>query len=106
MINLNDFKKLEIKIGTIIDAEAIINSDQLLKLTVNLSNEERIIVAGIKQYYASQNLIGKQVPILINLEPRKLCGIESQGMLLAVDSEGTPILLHPDQKVDNGSIIK
>lgn len=106
MISFDDFKKLEIKIGTITNAEEITNSDRLLKLTINFGDEERTIVAGIKQHYLIENLINKQVPVLTNLEPKQLCGIESQGMLLAIDFEDKPILMGPDQKVDNGSIIR
>ena len=106
MITIDDFKKLEIKIGTIISAERIEGADKLLKLQVDLGSEKRQICAGIAQWYAPEDLVGKQIPILANLEPRMLRGNESQGMMLAADSEGRPILLHPETKIANGSIVR
>ncbi len=103
MISFDDFQKLDIKIGTILEAEKVEGADKLLKLKVDLGDEQRILVAGIAETYQPENIIGKQIPILINLEPKKLRGIESQGMILAVDIDGKATLIHPDKNVPNGN---
>ena len=106
MIDFDDFKKLDIQIGTIISAETVPDADKLLKLTVDMGQETRQIMSGIVEFFPDPSvLVGQQVPILINLKPRKFRGYESQGMMLAADEEGKPVLLHPAKKVDNGSII-
>jgi methionine--tRNA ligase beta chain len=106
MINFDDFNKLDIRIGTILEAEKVEGADKLLKLTVDLGEEKRTLVAGIAETYKPEEIIGKQLPILANLEPKKLRGIESNGMILAVDIEGKATLIHPDKKVPNGSKIR
>jgi len=113
MISFDDFNKLDIKIGTILEAEKIEGADKLLKLTVDLGDpaktgqvEKRTLVAGIAQDYNPEELKGKQIPILANLEPKKLRGIESQGMILAVDIDNKATLLHPDKKIPNGSKVR
>jgi len=106
MISFDDFQKLDIKIGTILEAEKVEGADKLLKLKVDLGDEQRILVAGIAETYNAEKIIGKQIPILINLEPKKLRGIESQGMILAVETDGKAVLLHPEKKVANGSKIR
>lgn len=105
MISFDDFKKLDIRIGTIISAEKIEGTDKLLKLLVDMGEEKRQLVAGIAAYYKPDDLIGRQVPVLVNLEPRALKGVESQGMMLAAD-DGRPVLLHPDSKITPGSILR
>jgi len=113
MISFDDFNKLDIRIGTILEAEKVEGADKLLKLKVDLgpSNtseqpELRILVAGIAETYQPEDIIGKQIPILINLEPKKLRGIESNGMILAVDIDNKATLIHPDKKVPNGGKIR
>jgi len=108
MINIEDFSKLDIKIGEILSAEKILETDKLLKLEVEVGEEKpRQIVSGIAEYFPNpEDLIGKQAPFLLNLEPRILKGYESQGMILAVDGEKEFSLLNPDKKVPNGSFIK
>jgi len=106
MISFDDFNKLEIKIGTILEAEKVEGADKLLKLLVDIGEEKRTLVAGIAQDYNPEELEGKQIPILTNLEPKKLRNIESQGMILAIDIDGKATLLHPDKKVDNGSKVR
>lgn len=78
----------------------------MLKLEIDLGHDVRQILAGIGEEYKPADLKGKQIPILANLEPKELMGIESQGMILAVDIEGKPVLLHPDKKVAGGSIVR
>ena len=108
MITYDDFKKLDVRIGKIVEAEKIEESEKLVKLTIDLGEQEpRQIIAGIALAYPdTQELIGKEVPVLINLEPKKLLGYESQGMILAADKEGIPTLLHPAQETPPGSIVK
>ncbi len=105
MITFEDFKKLEIRIGKILSAQKVEGTDKLLKLEVDIGKEKRQLVAGIAQYYEPEELINKQIPVLVNLEPRKIRGVESQGMLLAATEGEAPILLHPDKEVSPGSLI-
>jgi len=106
IIKYDDFKKVELKVGTIKKAEDIEGADKLLKLEVDLGKEtgKRTICAGIKKYYKKEDLIGKQIVVVVNLEPRKMRGLESQGMLLASvsDDESQVILLSPDKKAESG----
>lgn len=106
MVSIDDFRKLEMKIGRIQSAERIEGSDKLLKLTVDLGAETRQIIAGIAKWYEPEALVGKQVPVLANLEPRMLMGLESQGMIVCADVDGTPVLLHPDTSVPEGARLK
>lgn len=105
MITYNDFAKLDLRVGTIKKVEDVEGADKLLKLSVNTGEEkERTILAGIKLYYSKQELLGKQIIVICNLEPRKMKGIESQGMLLAASSEdhSKVILLSPEKKTGEG----
>jgi len=106
MITYDDFKKLDIRIGTIVSAESVHGTDKLLKLEIAFGTEKRQIVAGIAETYQPDHLIGKEIPVLLNLEPRNIRGVESQGMILAADADGKPILLHPDRQVPSGSIVR
>lgn len=107
IINFEDFKKVDIRIGKIISAEKVENSNKLLKLQVDFGTEKRQILAGIAKFYELENLIGKECPFAFNLAPKKLGELESQGMILCPsDENGNPVLLHPDKEVAPGSIIK
>ncbi len=108
MILYDDFRKIELRVAKIISAERVEGSEKLLKLQVSLGGElgERQILAGIGKKYESEQLVGKEIIIVANLEPRSLMGFESQGMLLAADSIDGPVLLTVDQEVDPGSGIK
>ncbi len=105
-ITLEDFKKLEIRIGRVVGAEKVESTDKLLKLEVDFGDFKRQIVAGISQFYKPEDLVGKECPFLLNLEYRRFKGIESQGMLLAVGVDDKAVLLHPDKNVQEGSLIK
>jgi len=106
-IQFSDFQKVELKIGQIIDAQAIPKSDRLLKLQVNVGEpKERQIVAGIKEAYAPESLIGKHVVVVTNLAPAKLMGVESQGMLLAANGQNVLQLVAPDGSPDPGTPVK
>lgn len=105
-ITFEDFKKMDIRIGRIISVEKVEGADKLLRLEVDFKAERRQIVAGIAEFYSPEELVGKECPFLLNLEFRKFKGVESQGMLLAADMDGSPVLLHPDKEIPEGSIIK
>ena len=107
MIPLDDFKKLDIRIGKVISAEKVPNSDKLIKLIFDMGTEQRQVLAGIAEVFPDPSvLVDHQMPVLINLEPRTMRGEVSNGMILAADSNGSPILLHPAQEVPPGSIVK
>ncbi|MGK7345945.1 MAG: methionine--tRNA ligase [Candidatus Nitrospinota bacterium M3_3B_026] len=101
-IDFEDFAKVDLRTATVLEAERVPKTDKLLKLTVDAGGEERTIVAGIAQSCAPEEVIGKTVVIVANLKPRKLKGIESQGMLLAVNDGGTLKLITPDGDVGSG----
>lgn len=104
MISYEDFSKIELKIAEIKEAERIEGSEKLIKLQVDLGDERRQLVAGIGKKYEPSELVGRQIVVVANLEPRKLMEQESQGMLLAAhDEDGGPILLMPDKKAPSGS---
>jgi len=106
LIGIEDFAKVELKVGTVLAAEKIEKSEKLIKLKVDIG-EERQIVAGIGKVYAPEELIGKKIVVLANLKPAKLMGVESQGMLLAAtDSEGVLSVLTPEREVKAGAKIK
>ena len=106
MISFDQFKEVNLRIVKILLAERVEGSDKLLRLLVTLGEEERQIIAGIGKRYNPAELIGKEIVIVANREPRKLMGLESQGMLLAADSADGPVLLRPDMEVPPGSVIK
>ncbi len=100
----DDFAKLDLKVGTITTAEKVAKADKLLKLEVDLGFEKRTIVSGIALHFKPEDIIGKQVAVVANLAPRKMKGIESNGMILmAEDKNGRLIFVNPDEKTDNGS---
>jgi len=107
-ISYEDFAKLEIKIGTITHVEVVPDADRLLKLTVEVGEEQpRQIVSGIREYFPEIDvLVGKQAPFLTNLEPRTIRGLESQGMILALGDAEIFSLLHPAQEVTAGTLIQ
>jgi methionine--tRNA ligase beta chain len=105
-ITFDDFEKLDIRIAKIVKAEKIENSNKLLRLEVDLGSEIRQLVAGIAQEYKPEEIVGKQVPILMNLKPATLMSVESKGMILAADDNGKAILLHPDREVRLGSKVR
>ena len=106
LMGIEDFAKIELRVGTVISAEKVEKSEKLIKLKVDIG-EERQIVAGIGKAYAPEELVGKKIVVLANLKPAKLMGIESQGMLLAAtDSEGMLSVLALDRDVKTGARIK
>ena len=114
-VSYEEFKKMDIRVGTIKEVEAVPETDKLLRCQIDFNevDEEgnkklRQIISGIKEYYPeTEKLIGKQVLYIVNLEPRTIKGFESNGMLMAVDGkEGKPVFLVPEVEVDNGSKVR
>ncbi len=125
MASIDDFAKIEMRIGTIITAEYIEGADKLLKLSVDFGvkpavptvegvdvaaepeRDIRQILSGIREYYAPEALVGKQCPFVTNLPTRTMRGLESHGMILAVGlASGGAVLLHPDKSVEPGSALR
>ncbi|MCB9202446.1 MAG: methionine--tRNA ligase [Flavobacteriales bacterium] len=102
----DDFTKIDLRVCTILEAEKVEKTDKLMKLKVDTGVDVRTVVSGISQSFSAEELIGKQVTILLNLAPRKIRGIESQGMLLLADKEdGKLTFISPEEKVENGTIV-
>jgi len=104
-IPFEEFKKLDIRICKVLRAERIEGADKLLKLILDTGEGERQVLAGIAEYYSPEELVGRQVPVLLNLEPRRMKGEWSNGMILAAEAD-TPVLLCPDKEVPPGSIVR
>ena len=105
-IQYDDFSKMDIRIGTIVAAEKVAKSKKLLKLTINDGLNERIILSGIGEHFNVENIVNQQVTFLANLAPRKMMGMESEGMvLMAEDKNGSLSFIQPDKKIWNGGIV-
>ncbi|MGB2580358.1 MAG: hypothetical protein WBC83_01570 [Minisyncoccia bacterium] len=104
-ITFDEFKKAEIKIGTILSAEKVPDADKLIKLMINIGDESpRQILSGIAMHYEDPTvLVGKQVPVLANLPTRTIRGIESQGMVLYAVGDGFLTTVNPDREIPNGT---
>ncbi|MCC6002874.1 MAG: methionine--tRNA ligase subunit beta [Thermofilum sp.] len=102
-VTINDFQRLDIRVGRVISAEPIKRSEKLLLLKIDIGSELRQIIAGIAQYYKPEELVGKEVVVLANLQPRTIMGFVSQGMLLAAVEDDKPVLIIPDREVRVGS---
>ena len=103
-IVFDDFAKIDLKIGTILSAQKVEKADKLLKLEIDLGFEKRTIVSGIALHFAPADIVGKQVTVVTNLAPRKMRGIESNGMILmAEDADGKLKFINSDEAVENGS---
>lgn len=104
-VNLEDFKKIEIRIGKVTVCEKVENADKLLKLQVDFGEFTRQIISAIAEFYDPKDLEGKKLPFIVNLEPRNFRGEESQGMLVAMDTEEKPVLLVPNEDVAEGTLV-
>lgn len=104
MISIDDFAKVEMRVGKILECEPVEGSEKLLKLQVDFGEEKKQILSGIAKWYKPEDLIGKSAVFVTNLEPRQMMGLESQGMLLATgtDEKGA-ILIQPVEEVPPGS---
>jgi methionyl-tRNA synthetase len=107
MVSFDDFTKIDIRTATILEAEKVPKTTKLLKLKIDTGLDVRTIVSGIAEYFEPGDIIGRQISIIANLEPRKIKGIESKGMILmAEDKDGKLVMVSPAEKVNNGSLIK
>ena len=106
-VSFDEWEKLDIRVGKILKVEDIEGADKLYKFTVDIGKEKRTLVAGLKNHYKAEELLGKQVVVLANLEKKKLKGIESQGMILAAGSKEDDIciLISPEKQVSPGTRI-
>jgi methionyl-tRNA synthetase len=102
-ITFEDFKQVEIRMGKITAAEKVPDTDKLLKLQVDFGEFHRQILSGIAEFYQPEELVGKMLPFIVNLEHRKFKGEESQGMLMATGVEGKVVLLEPSGEVLEGA---
>ena len=103
MISIDDFRKIELRVATIKSAEPHPNADKLLVLQIDLGGETRQICAGIRNHYSAEELVGKQIVVVANLETAKLRGLDSEGMLLAASDEDRVIILTPEKSVQAGA---
>jgi len=105
IVNFNDWGKLDLRVGEILEIEDVPGADKLYKLKIDLGTETRTLVAGLKQYYTKEELEGKRCIVFCNLEPKKLKGIESKGMILAAvnDDHSEVKLLQPEGDIEIGS---
>lgn len=106
-IQFDDFMKMDIRVGTILEAEKVAKTKKLLKIKVDTGIDQRTVVSGIAEYFKPEEIVGKQVSILVNLAPRKIKGIESQGMILmAEDANGELAFVSPGKEIQPGSEIR
>lgn len=106
-INYEQFAAMDIRVGTIIEAEKVAKTKKLLKLKIDTGIDQRIVVSGIAEYFEPENIIGKQISILVNLEPRDIKGITSQGMILmAENAEGVLSFVSPQDGFQNGAVVR
>ena len=106
MASIEDFRKLELRVAQIIEVSDHPNADKLLILKVDLGERQKQVVAGIKAFYTKEELVGKQVVLVDNLDPVILRGVESQGMILAGSDDLLLAVLSPDKQLKLGSIVK
>jgi len=106
MISFDEFKKVELKVAKVLQAERVEGSDKLLKLKISLGSEERQIVSGIGKVYEPTDVVGKSIIVVSNLEPRQLMGLESQGMILAASDDSGPAILVPDREISPGTEVR
>jgi methionine--tRNA ligase beta chain len=102
-ISFEEFKKVEIRIGKILTAEKVVGADKLIKLQVDFGEFQRQIVSGVAESFTPEELVGKSLPFIVNLEYRKFKGEESQGMLMATSVDGKVVLLEPASQVPEGT---
>jgi len=102
-VTIAEFRKLDLRVGTVLSAEPHPNADRLLILKVDLGGEQRQLVAGIRAHYDAGSLVGRQIVVVANLEPATLRGIESQGMILAASTDDSLVVITPEQKISAGA---
>ena len=105
-IDINEFFRLELRVAKVLSAEGVPNTDKLLKLEVDVGSERRQVVAGIAQVYEPDALVGKNIIVVANLQPARIRGVESRGMLLAADVGGRPIVATFEEDVPPGTRVR
>lgn len=106
-IDIEKFFETELRVGTVTAAEPVPKSNKLMQVTLDMGGGvSRQVVAGIAKHYTPEGLLGRQVVVVANLQPAKLMGVESNGMILAASIDGAPVLLSPDRPVPNGSRVR
>ena len=106
MITIEEFAKVELRVATIKAVEPHPNADRLFVLKIDLGAEERQLVAGIRAHYSAEELVGKQIVVVANLQPATLRGVESQGMLLAASDGEKVIVLSPEKPIAPGAKVR
>ncbi len=106
MIPFNDWKKMDLRIGKILEVNDHPNADKLLVMKVDIGNEVRTVVAGIKDYYSKKELKGKKVVVFVNLEQKELRGIKSEGMILAAVKDDKVVLIELEKDIEVGAVIQ
>jgi len=107
LIPFNEFKKLDLRVGKIIESEKVVGSKNLIRLVVDFGDEKRQAVAGLLQYYKPEELLGKKYMFILNLERKKFMGIESQCMVFAAeDGKGKVVLMQPEKDIEPGSRVR
>ncbi len=105
-ITIDEFKKVDLRVAEVLEAKPVPGADRILQLRIKMGDEIRTLAAGIAQYYAPASLVGRKIIVVANLQPRRLRGVDSQGMLLAADVEGRPVLLSVDTDVPSGTPVQ
>jgi methionyl-tRNA synthetase len=105
-IGIEEFAKVQMRVGQILEAEKVEGSRKLIKLKVDIGTETRQVVAGIAEAYDAPSLIGKKIILVANLKPAKLMGVESNGMVVAASRDGKPVLATFSEDVPNGALLK
>ncbi len=106
MVTLEDFNRLDIRIGKVLSVEKVPDAEKLLKFIFDLGEEKRQIIAGMAEFYPEPSILeGKEMPLLLNIEPRTFRGQVSEGMIIAADVDGRPVLLHPESETRAASSI-
>ncbi len=106
IVSFDEFSKMDLRIGKIAKAESVVGSKNLIKLLIDVGGETRQAVAGIAQYYSPKDLEGKHVAVIVNLQPKRMFGLDSNVMILAAEDEKTVSVLQPDRPVKAGSKIR
>lgn len=105
-ISIEDFAKVQMRVGQILEAERIEGSQKLIKLKVDIGDEVRQLVAGIAEAYDPESLLNRKVVVVANLKPARLMGVESNGMIVAASVDGKPVLATFAEEVPNGALLK
>ena len=106
IISFEDWKKMDLRVGKVLEVGDHPNADKLFVLKVDMGGETRRIVAGMRPYYAANELVGKNVVVFVNLKPVELRGIVSEGMVLAAEKDGKVVLLGPEKDVGAGALVR